>query len=99
MIWFPTANEEIYCIKFIRITLLSGFLMVSSFAGPSPAHIQEPIWICDSMGWRAAASPGSSQQLLAIVEPATVQREIYRFLFGGATAPSLGAVACVSLTL
>ena len=49
------------------------------------------------MGWRAAASPGSSQQLLAIVEPATVQREIYRFLFGGATAPSLGAVAGASL--
>ena len=58
--------------------------MVSSFAGPSPAHIQEPIWICDSMGWRAAASPGSSQQLLAIVEPATVQRENWapNFLFG-----------------
>ena len=43
MIWFHTANEETNIIKFIRITLLSGFLMVSSFAGPSPAHIQEPI--------------------------------------------------------
>ena len=49
----------------------------------------------------AAAPLGAAAEQANPVRFACYQRENWapNFLFGGATAPSLGAVACVSLTL